>query len=386
MFRANRPKGRWFNHHLLVTLGKLTGNDPFVGVSPQKVVNKVLTLAGIDPDNPPWMVETRGDSPQRIVGFTFRNLRPQYRKIGFLTVKMPDGSWALSVQGAEKAAALQSAKLPKWKGKTAVEVLQAAHANKGNPKFKRKTTIEVVTPHRLPGEGNFTSRWITEQGKEWRDGLCRYLAARFAVSRESQLIEDHAHKFIADFIERDSLLKHPTLRAKIEEGKKVSWSQIYVYGRNNTNSQIRDNARRPLHRIMQRARTKKERDKEALTKNNWAQCLSIKSPLRLTEADDWTGALESLPDETSVEAIEEKIAFEEGFSAFHRALKRRAPSQADEYVTLLEDRFVKEMTVRECAEKRGITRNQAASMLRTARSIVIREYDRGRLRHELGHG
>lgn len=278
---------------------------------------------------------------------------------------MDDGTWALTLQGARESATIDKAALPRY-----------TTPPKAKPK---KPKITVVVPRRAPQDCNLTAKWVREHGQKLYDKLERYLKPRFPTSHSQGLIEEHIQTFLTAFISRDSL------RSRLERGEKVPLSQVCVYCRNSVNSQIRDNARRPLHRIMQGARTKQER--EAQMAEGWTQQVFVRGGGFQTRGEDeeWVNPTESLVDESTLKTLDEKLAFDEGFSSFRAALRRRAPSQADDFASILEDRFVLEMTIKECAEKRGITRNQASSMLRTARSIVAREYERGSLSHDLGH-
>lgn len=413
---VSRPTGKWFRLHLLYVLGQLCESEPFTGADPDLTTTKVLELAGIDPDDPPWPVETRADDPRRLIGFTFRNLRPGYKKYNFLTMELDDGTWALSVLGCAKAKEIDPDRLPKYKPqKSVTEVLSNAQAKAGVSSVYEKVTdltlenvstlvsvaaqappptpvstaIKVVEPRRVPKDCNLTAQYLREHGRELYARLSKYLSRKFTTSREQGLIEDHIQTFFAAFINADKL------GPRLERGEKVPLGQVCVFARKNVISQIRDNARRPLHRIMQGARTEKERKdaKDALKANpdieSWSQRVFVRQGDYMksswnAEDETWTNPMEALSDDSTIQILDEKLAFDEGFSSFQKALRRRAPSQADEFADILQDRFVMEMTVKECAEKRGITRNQAASMLRTARNIIAREYERGTLRKELG--
>jgi len=370
MFRTVRPTGSWFNNHLLFVLGKLTDCRPLQGVDLTRVTNEVLKLAGISSKHPPW--KTNGKkalSPARLVGFSHRNLREAYKPNGWLTVLKEDGTWALSWLGAKRARELQGTHLPKWRPKTVQDRKKASGAK-----------IEVIDASQ--GE-TLTAQWLREQEPALSEKLIKYLGGRYVTSREHNLLEEHIQTFYKNLIERDSL------RSRLEEGQNIPFSKICVYARNSTNSQIRDNARRPLHRIMQGARTKKERE-AYMSLEDWSRRIHVKqsdpwSQWTWNEDDEsWVKSLEEMPDPSAETTIEEKIGFEQGFAAFLAALKKRAPSQANEYLSILQDRFVMEMSIKECAEKRGISRNQAATMIRSARKIVIREFEHGSLAQDLG--
>ena len=383
---VSRPTGRWFRLHLLFVLGELCDSEPFTGADPDLITTRVLELAGIDPEDPPWPVETRADEPRRLIGFTFRNLRPGYKKFNFLTMELDDGTWALSVLGSEKSKEIDPAKLPKYKErKPIMEVIRKKTSKVTPPPIvaaPTPPTIKVIEPRLIPRDTNLTAKWLRENGKAVYAKLHKYLSPRFPTSREQQLIEEHIQNFLTAFVARDSL------HSRLERGEKVPLSQVCVYARNSVNSQIRDNARRPLHRLMQGARTKKERDSH-LGVEDWSQRVFVRQgdfmKSKWNDEDEaWTNPMESLSDDSTVKILDEKLAFDEGFTSFKKALRRRAPSQAEDFAAILEDRFVMDMTVKECAEKRGITRNQAASMIRTAKNIIAREFDRGTLAKDLG--
>ena len=363
----------WFRLHLLYALRQLSHAKAFVGANPQETTTRVLELAGIDPKSPPWPVKSRTDDPRRLVGFAFRNLRPGYKKFNFLTIVLDDGSWALSALGLEKAKEIDAAKLRAYKPRKLVSDVFR--------KTKPAPAIAVIEPRRLPNDCNLTAQWVRQHGKKLYDKLDRYLSARFAISREQGLIEEHIQTFLAAFVSRDSL------RSRLENGGKVLLSQVCVYARNSVNSQIRDNSRRPLHRIMQGARTKKERENH-IEVEDWTQRVFVNqgnfAKMQGLAEGEFADPLALLADESTLQILDEKLAFDEGFSSFLQALKRRAPSEANDFASILEDRFVMEMSIKECAEKRGITRNQASAMLRTARGILVGEYERGTLRKDLG--
>jgi hypothetical protein len=367
---TSRPTAASFRPHLLRALGALTNFEPYVGASREAVCTKAAQLAGYDLHNPPWEVKTKADDLYRILGFTFRNLREKYvGKNPCLTVQVPrseagkDDTWALSYAGIAEARNADIKPVPAKKTKAKVKPPRVAISVPQEP-------LKEVLVRREKQASNETSSWITENYEKLYKKMRQYLMKnRFAVSRETQQIEDHIQHFLMSIIGRNGLKKD------LIQGT-CSISKVCTYLRNNVYSQLRDNARRPVCRIYHGARTAKERD-SYVSQEDWARRVYVPSPFptrtRNEDGEETAFPMESMPDVAPIQQIEEKMSFDSCSEVILDMFKRRSPAEGEELAQLFFDRYVLDMTVKECARRRGINRNQAQAKLRVAKSYIEME-------------
>jgi len=371
----------------------MTDHEPCVGVSRDEVCQQVAVLAGVDLTNPPWPVETKADDPKRIIGFAFRSLREGYcGKSPYLVIQTKrsapahDDVWGLSFAGAQASrevsgvTSVTSLPLPREKPtEFAPKVAVIVRAPK--IRVKKADVISAVSvPAKPRRHQNETAKWVAARYPKLMKKMTQYLGSqRFAVSRQTQQIEDHIQHFLMNFIRRDAL------RSSFEQGKNVTLSHICTYLRNSVFSQIRDNARRPVCRVYHGARTAKERE-SYVSSEDWASRVYVPGPfpsfIRNDDGEERNFSMEHIPDYAPVQQVEERIAYDKCSLVVREMLKRRSPSEGLELAILFEERWVMEMTVRECAERRGITRNQAQAKLRAIKSFI--EEEREYLRTALG--
>lgn len=387
--RAAKPTASWFHDHVVVALGRLSQAKPFVGFKPGRVIGLAIELAGIDPENSPWPIHApKHQGLDRKVQHAFRNQRPDTNGSAYagtrapLCALMPDGAWALMVAGVERYKELLGSPLP-----------QISEYLAGNNKKKRKPK-KVID---LQGHRNLTAKWIHEQGAPLRDDLVKYISLKMPKSRDFEQIEDHVNEHLTLMVHRDAL------RDRILDGVEITFAHIRGYCHNTAKSDIRNNSRNPVCRTFHGAYTAKERaefrDRQvAREKAEEDGEFSVPVRVRQTvqpwqrgphfdhEEESWVHPLEEMPDPAGIQEVEDEMAFEQAFKALRAVLQKRCPGSAEQYTQVLYDRIVMEMTVKEIATKIGVTRNQAASMLRTAKSIIKREVAAGRggLREILG--
>jgi len=104
-----RPTASFFYEAVLLAIGYRTGFKPLEGVEMDVVLDEVLIIVGIDPENSPWPLKGRQGLYRRI-HYAFRNQREGYtgQSRPVYTVQLDKGVWALSEEGAAYAKKLHA--------------------------------------------------------------------------------------------------------------------------------------------------------------------------------------------------------------------------------------------------------------------------------------
>jgi len=345
-----------FSDHAILAIGELSDFRPYNVVSERSIIDRVIHLAGVL------------GSDSELHGIVLQALR-QPKLIGRINVDgSSDDGWALTIAGTEHAKNLVYDGLP-------------SVVNETPTRRRQRTRMKVVDLTDDPNV-NLTAKWIEKQGQPLIDQLRVWLGGKMRRSQVLGQVEDHVQQFLLNMIKRDSL------REALLTGDKISFAKVKGYAHNQGRTDTRDASRNPVCRAIHGALTPKEvkeyRVRKPLTVRSTQPSKAHENP-NFTWAANSDGLnegatvpMEAVEDETTVSMVEQKLAFDAGFAAVEDILRRRAPQNAEQYKQVLYNRIVLEMTVREISEHMKITRNQAASLLRTAKNIIQREREAGR--------
>jgi hypothetical protein len=345
-----------FSDHAILALGELAEFRPYSPVSEHSTIDRILHLAGLMKE--PALVEivTKALVQPGLVG------------------RVGDGM-SLTLAGIRKAIDLV------FDGLDPVERTQAPHGRRSRTRLK---VIDLTDDPNV----NLTAKWIEAQGQPLIDKLRLWLGAKLKRSRVISQVDDHVQQFLLNMVKRDAL------REALLSGETISLAKIKGYTHNQGKTDIRDNSRNPVCRAIHGALTPKE---QAEHKTRPPITVRVSRPTKAHENPNFTWApsdnaegatvpMEDIEDITSIDLMDQKLAFDTGFAAVEDVLRRRAPHNADQYTAVLYNRIVMDMTVREISEHMKITRNQAASLLRTAKNIIQREREAGRGKLEEAFG
>jgi len=341
-----------FHDHTLLATAELSDFKPYEGVSERSVIERVLHLSGIGDSS-----EARFAIQQGIV------------QIGLVGRDGDDGV-VLTLSGVNKAKDLVFDGLPRL---TEPVVPRRRH---------RMAVVDLTDDPNV----NLTAKWIEKQGQPLIDKLIVWLGSKMRRSEELGQIEDHVQQFLLNMVKRDSL------RTALLTGESISLAKIKGYVYNQGKTDTRNNGRNAVCRAIHGALTPKEvKARKTLVEPTVRVPRSAKAHENpnftwVRDAAPMDGnssvPMENIQDVASITQTEQKLAFDAGFKAVQDILRRRAPKNAEQYGEVLYNRIVLEMSVREISEHMGITRNEAASRLRTAKNIISREREAGRSRLE----
>jgi len=366
-----RPKESLFYAPVVYLLGRLTNFRPYVGVNHKLIRDDVLRLAGIDPEDSPWPLQSISSQNRnglyRVVHFGFYHQTRQYREESdALCCKPLDpeskgkrGWWALTDLGVKRAKALRAI----YEGKI-----------------------------RLSCGPNTTAQFLGENFSRFYDRVTLHLRHRMPRSELFDKVEDHAMSWIERVIQRDGL------RSRVVNRKPISASQVCVWARRGAYTDIRNEAREPVCRVFHGAQTAKEIREHAEV--NWTEeviprtinesdILCHNQYAAHSEEDYISDPIESLQDTHTISQVEDMVIGEEALGqVLDQVSEILAEEISDEldpafHQQLVHDRFVKEMTIHEIAEAHGLNFNKNESRIKLAlsriREVMLSARDEGRL-------
>ena len=224
------PKPKEFVPALLKVLGQLTNNTADKWVNYNVVLEPVIRLVGIDPDDCPWPL--RGKDPSSVarnITYAYRNNKEGYRSVNALFKKTEVSKvWALTDYG------VQQAKLYNPDGASKLDSLEQEDI------LVSEDATKVLYPILAPGE-NRSSLWIIEQGANLSKDLVSYASRRFSISYNIGLIEDHVNEFLCELVEKDKIG-----RFFDRHGLWPEIGEIKGWMTRNIITQIRKNGREPV--------------------------------------------------------------------------------------------------------------------------------------------
>jgi len=338
-----------FYHPVLKVLGRRTNFEPYVLVKLDDALRgEILREAGFDPDNLPeeW-VRTRRQKPKgldRSIGeaYRFQNLDKSYAR------KMR------AKQGARTIPSDHPQGRRGWWGLTEEGVKQAKFLSQ-EPKKERKkpnATSLWLTKHLTPKPGQPESRLMAM--------MKAAVAKKCPISASMDQIEDHVQQCFLRLIRRDAL------RKRIEQGQKISYTHIATYAVRSAYTDVRDAGTEPVTREMLGARTEKERSRY---KEGSPPQMGILTPgIEMSEGHE----LLDVHDDTTnpAEFLTERLSFERLWTRLEDAMRASKPHAYERYVGLLRMQILDGCSVKEIAEKEGVSPHRAATMLQEARRAI----------------
>jgi hypothetical protein len=360
-----RPKESLFYEPMVYLLGRLTGFKPYIGVHHEKVRDDVLRLAGIDPDDCPWPLNStsskKRDGLYRVVHFAWyhqtRQYRPESEALCARPIEGARGEWALTTLGVRRAKELKS----KYEGKI-----------------------------QLSSGPNQTARFIGDRWEVLYDKITNHLRRKMPRSEDFGKVDDHAMNWIERIISRDGL------RSRLEQGKSVPPSQVQAWARRSAYTDIRNEGREPVCRVFHGALTKREIG--LYDPANWTEVViprTINDSEQLAMVsysghgeDDHVGdTMDNLRDLSGSGDVEGTVINEDSFDAVLDRMSDLLAEELDEgldpdmHRRLAVDHYVKEMTIREIAEAHGLKNDprKISAALDRVRNVMIRARDQGEL-------
>lgn len=333
---GERPTASLFYEPVVYLLGKLAGFKPYVGVDHELIQDDVLRLAGVE--LPPTSKRRDANSKirdglYRVVHFAWRNQRNGYCGSRTALCAKPmngvRGHWALTREGAKRAKQLREV----YEGKI-----------------------------RLSAGPNATAEFVAGVFPDLYGRLTLHLRRKMPKSDSLDKVEDHAMNWLERVIARNGL------RKRLEEGRVPAPSQMCAWARRSAYSDIRNEGREPVCRLFHGALTKPELEDHDVS--NWTTTVIPRTinefegfqPRRYAEHSEDDSASGDMTDN-----LADLSSFEQQFAdgdAFDLVLGRVASILHDEieeandvdwHLGVALDRYVREMSVREIAEKRGMT-------------------------------
>lgn len=283
------------------------------------------------------------------------------------------------LEGAEEV--LSSLK-KESKGKWALTELGARRAQELREKYEGKITLSAGP--------NATARHLGQHWNKYVDRIRQHLRRKMPRSAEFDKIDDHMMNYMVRVISRDGL------RKRLEEGRTVPPSQLQGWARRSAYTDIRNEGRKPVCRVFSGALTKKEIP--LYDPSNWTR---VHTPRTINESetlsvntyaehgeDDFVGdTIENLRDDTASGNVENSVldsaAFEGVLDRMSEVLVEDLGEDVDTdwYREIVLDRYVKEMTIREIAEARGLKGDdrKVSVALNRVRDCMMQARDFGEL-------
>jgi DNA-directed RNA polymerase specialized sigma24 family protein len=364
-----RPKESLFYAPVVYLIGKLSGFKAYVGVDHRLIQDDAMRLAGIDPEDCPWPLKStsskKRDGLYRVVHFGWYHQTRQYREENEALCAKPldpeskgkRGFWALTELGVKRAKALR-------------EIYEG----------------QIV----LSAGPNATAQFLAENWERYYDRMTLALRRKMPKSAELDKVDDHAMNWIEKIIQRDGLRKY------IRDGRSIAPSQVSGWARKLACTQIRNEGRNPVCRVFHGALTPKEY--KALGEGNWTEEVI---PRTINESDilchnqyaahsesDWIeDSTEAIQDTHMTAQVEDAVAnadaMEHVIDRISGVLMAEISDEFDPdfHRELMVDRFVRQLTVREIAEKHGLNfgteENRIKVALSRVRDVMLQARDEG---------
>lgn len=353
---GERPTASTFYDPVVYLIGKHTGWKPYVGVDHTIIRDDAIRLAGITLEHEGRRgrdaCSKQRDGLYRRVHFAWRNQRNGYcgsrQALCAKPISGNRGEWALTREGVRHAKSLRDV----YEGK-----------------------------FRLSCGPNATAKFLAKDFRGLYDRLTLHLRRKMPKSDALDKVEDHAGNWLERVIARDGL------RKRLEQKRPPAPSQMCAWVRRSAYSDIRNEGREPVCRLLHGALTKAEIALYDVT--NWTTTVI---PRTINESEGFQGTryAEHSEDDVAVGDMTDSLAdlsdMEESFASsdsFEHIIERVASvlhdeideDDADWHLNVALDRFVRDMTVREIAESRGLSyedgRVKITKALDRVRSLVL---------------
>lgn len=222
---------------------------------------------------------------------------------------------------------------------------------------------------------NLSALWLQVHYTKLFERLTKHLKTKMPRSAEFNKIDGHIHGYLERVIRLDSF------RPYLLQGRPLAYSTICGWCRRSSYSQIRDEATDVLCRHQYGSLTRAEVDGyDSVT--NWTEMV-IPSTINRTSLLNVSNASSNSEDDAQVDLIShvadprsvghdfsDDLEFEEQMARIEDIIKSRTSGMDLE---LFNDRFRDEMTVREIAERHGLTRTQVQGRINTMRKRLKRD-------------
>lgn len=383
---------------LLIVLGQKTEFQAERPVCHKTLMDDVLRAAGIDVVNPPQPLKGK-QGLYRKVHYAWRNQREGYcpRKVQpFTTLGQDRGSWGLTEAGVKRARELAKVvdpvnnviqSLDKASLRLAVEALDVEPDDEASTVAFEPAVVPKPEVRISPRGGNQTAQWIAEKGPKLMSRLRKHITQKMPRSAIMDKVDDHIQTFLTNLIKRDALARY------INEGQSIPLSRVCAWCRRSAYSDIRDEGRDPVTRTLHGALTKDEW--QSIEETNWTtevvpntinqtERLSLGSSFGAGSYDaDSVDAMDYLVSERNTEMdFADQQAFERTFGAVSKALSdalQGKPYDKALHQGILTDRFIKQLSYEELAEKYGIPKATANAVASRIRKAVRRAHEQGAL-------
>lgn len=334
-----------FRPALLQILGRLTNFRPSVFVDRREITTEVIRASGYDPDHldqygDPALGWRRGGTlaPEgfdRKVQRAFLN-GYQKRPGSPLTVSGGDYRWGLTELGVEEG-------------------------------FRHYCLHDRSDPR------NATSRYLDRRLKETKGGLLRLMnsavATNLPICAVTGQVEDHVHTCFTRLIVRDAL------RGRIESGGLITDEMLATFAVRSGYTDIRNAGTEPVTRELYGTRTARER----------AKGLSV-GPLsdqRLVwdverDPDHWVDVADT-DSPLTAEAAETRLYYEQLWETVEEIVTGKKPVAGRRYTGMIRQR-AEDFMVGEIAQREGVSKHRAASMLAEVRRVLHEADAEGLLR------
>lgn len=342
---GERPTASLFYDPVVYLIGKHAKWRPYVGVDHEVIRDDAIRLAGLTATKQGRDACSRKrDGLYRRVHFAWRNQRNGYCGMRAALCAKPmsgeRGQWALTREGVKHAKALREV----YEGRI-----------------------------RLSSGPNETSLFLAKNFETLYGRLTLHLRRKMPKSDSLDKVEDHAMNWLERVIARDGL------RKRLVEKRPPAPSQMCAWVRRSAYSDIRNEGREPVCRLLHGALTKSEFGLYDVS--NWTTTVI---PRTLNDTEGFTGSrhAEHSEDDASVGDMTDHLTdlsdMEKAFAGsdeFDMILGRVAsilhdeisdPTDVDWYLGVVTDRFVHDLTVREIAEKRGMTYEDGRGKIKNA--------------------
>lgn len=423
-----RPKESVFYDPMLYLLGKLTGFKPYVGVPQEAVKDDVLRLAGIDPENCPWPLESKSskdrDGLYRIVHFAWYHQTRMYRPDSKAYCAKPllpeldrleeEVMKLLGITDTESST-LRDPKAPA-KEKQRIRAKIKANGEAFGPRRRARMAELKAEMKKIGGRGNWalsergvkrarelrekyegrivlsagpnkTAQFIGDNFDTLYGRITLHLRRKMPRSEMFDKCDDHAMNWIERVIQRDGL------RGRIEAGKSIPPSQVQAWARRGAYTDIRNEGREPVCRVFHGALTKPEI--ALYDPSNWTEVviprtinesenLAVNPYAEHSEEDHIGDTIDNLRDDTPSANVEASVA---GEDAFQDVLGRVAEIIQEEidpeldpalHQQLMVERYVKEMSLAEIAAAHGMDDEREVTVgLNRVRDVMLRAREEG---------
>lgn len=294
---ACRPSEADFYDVVVHVIGKMTGYEPYIGVPARNVQTEAIRLLGIDPKKPPWPLEDSspgsGDGLFGMINRAWykqtRHASDGLRAFCGRPPKQEHDTWALTVQGVERAKQLRTATLERS------SPYREASPPTQEERFRNKTAAYLAE--------NFPA--IFKRARE-------HLSHRMPRSAQLCKIDDHVMNWIERVIRRDGLCSRLETESRIPPSHICGWMLRSAY------TDLRYEGGEPVCRLSG-SRTKKELQKRDET--TWTERMSLRGS---TPQEQF---LAQLSQEEILNALVDEESLEETFAgreAFHLLVDRLA--------------------------------------------------------------